>query len=85
MAAPTTPDDAKDRITKENRHQFLETAIASVSEADHEIRQAEARGRARRVREEELRHTVRRVAIGAVCLLVLTVAALVVTWFLRSQ
>ena len=78
MADPNAPQDTTDRITQENRHQFLETAIASVSEADQQIRQAEARGRVRRVREEALRQKVRRVAIGAAFLGALAIAGLLV-------
>ena len=80
MAAPNALQDTTDRITQENRHQFLETAIASVSEADQQIRQAEARGRERRVREEELRQKVRRVAIGAAIFGALAIAGLLVVW-----
>lgn len=83
MAAPNAPQDSTDRITKENRHQFFETAIASVSEADQQIRQAEARGRERRVREDELRQKLRRMAIGAAIVGALAVAAGLVVWLVK--
>ena len=65
----STPDNASLSITKDNRHQFLETAVASASEADRQIRQAEARGVARRAREEELKQTIKRTAIGVLVLI----------------
>ena len=85
MTAPIAPVDSTDRITQENRHQFFETAIASVSDADHQIRQAEARGRQRVLREEELRRKIRRIAFGALCLGLATIAALLIAWVLRTH
>ena len=64
---PTT-DNASLSITKDNRHQYLETAFANPSDADREIRQAEARGLARRAREEELKQTIKFTAIGVLAL-----------------
>jgi hypothetical protein len=65
----STPDHASLSITRDNRHQYLETAIVSASEADLEIRQAEARGVARRAREKELKQTLKRTAFGALALM----------------
>ncbi len=70
-------------ITKENRSQYFETAIASVADADREIRQAEARGRERRARENELRHTLKRIAWGLLALLVVGAGAGLTAYLLR--
>ena len=73
----STPDYASLSITKDNRHQFLETAVASASEADREIRQAEARGVARRAREEELKQTIKLTAIGVLVLIAVGAGVLI--------
>jgi hypothetical protein len=70
-------DYANLTITEDNRHQYLETAIANISEADREIRQAEARGVARRAREEELKQTLKRSAWIALACVVAGVGYLV--------
>ena len=83
--ASSPPKDAADArllITKENRHQYFETAVASVRDADREIRQAEARGRARLLREAEMKEKFKRGLLAA--LGVLGVAAIaVVVWLAR--
>lgn len=60
----TLHDPASLSITTDNRHQFLETAIAEASDADREIRQAELRGMQRRHREEALKLVMQRAALG---------------------
>ena len=83
--ASSPPKDAADSrlsITEENRHQYFETAVASVRDADREIRQAEARGRARLLREAEMKEKFKRGLLAA--LVVLGVAAIAVAvWLAR--
>ncbi|MES2943538.1 MAG: hypothetical protein V4772_11780 [Pseudomonadota bacterium] len=80
MSANTSPDQLNQdlSITKDNRYQYFETAIASASEADREIRQAEERGRERRVREQELKQTIKRVMWGVLAAALLAVGGLAV-------
>jgi len=67
-------------INDNNRHQYLETAIASVSDTDKLIRQAEARGQLRRQRENELKKILKRVSVSA---LVIVVAGALLALFIR--
>jgi hypothetical protein len=72
-----SPHDASHlSITQDNRHQYYETAIADASEADREIRQAEARGQARREKEAEFKKTLQRVGLGAVAMVLVLVVFL---------
>lgn len=73
-------DPASLSITRDNRHQYLETSIAEASEADREIRQAEARGLQRRQREEDFKQTLKRAAWGVLGAVVAAAAFMV---FLR--
>ena len=72
-----TSDDSlhqKLSITKQNRHQYLETQFVTAGQADREITMAEARGRERRLREQALQKKLIRIGwvllAGAVCLAV---------------
>ncbi|MDB5890290.1 MAG: hypothetical protein JWP47_1121 [Polaromonas sp.] len=58
-------------ITDDNRHQYLETAIAEVSKADHLIRRAETCGQLRRQRESELKQLLTHLSLGALTLVAL--------------
>lgn len=80
MPANTSPDQLNQdhSITKDNRYQYFETAIASASEADREIRQAEERGRERRLREQELKQTIKRVMWGVLGVVVLAAVGVAV-------
>ena len=70
-------------ITTENRSQYLETAIASVSSADRLIRQAEARGRARIQREHEVKEKLKRIAWGLLALTLVGSGAGLVAFLMR--
>ena len=80
MNSPRKSDSADEdlSITGKNRHQYYETAVASASDSDRLIRQAEARGHQRLMREEELRRTLKR-TLWAV--LLVTVVGAAATWF----
>ncbi|RZJ17911.1 MAG: hypothetical protein EOO54_15910 [Haliea sp.] len=70
-------------ITGKNRHQYLETAVASASDAERLIRRAQSRGHARELREEELRQKIRLAAgVFAMAVAVTGIAAL---WFVLSR
>ena len=77
----TTQDSLNQKLTinKRNRHQYLETAVVSTTDADREITMAESRGRERLVREKRLKQTVIRVGwsllagVVAAGLIVLTI------------
>ncbi len=70
-------------ITKENRSQYLETAIASEADADREIRQAEARGREQRAHEINVKQRLKRMAWGVLALLVVAAGAGLAVYLLR--
>lgn len=65
-------------ITKDNRHQYYETAIADASEADREIRQAEARGAARREKEAGFKKTMQRASMVALAVVLVLVVVLLI-------
>ena len=67
-------------ITKRNRHQYLETAIVSAASADREITLAESRGRERRLREQQRKHTLIRLGW---CLLAVVLLGGLATVLLR--
>lgn len=70
------PDDSLS-ITKKNRHQYYETAIVQASEADRQIRHAEARGKQRQARELALKKKLTQIAL--VLLGVVVVSAALIT------
>lgn len=72
MTSSRDPSNEDLSINRDNRHQYYETAIASAADADRELREAEARGRERRVREQEFRQAFKRGMWG---LLVLVLVA----------
>ena len=81
-----TPSNQLDQdlsITEDNRYQYFETAIASASEADREIRQAEERGRVRRAREQELKQSIKRVMWGVLALALLAVGGTLAAFVMR--
>jgi hypothetical protein len=61
MKSPGDPSDSDLSINKDNRHQYYETAVANATDADREIRQAEARGHQRWMREQERKQTLKKV------------------------
>lgn len=84
--ATNTPSDALHpdlTITKDNRSQYFETAIASVADADREIRQAEARGRERRIRELQFEKKLKRICWGLLALVLIAGGAVLVTYLMR--
>lgn len=83
-SAADSLDDEDMSINRTNRHQYYETAIASASDADREIRMAEARGRERQLREDELRRSIKRVAWRLLALLILGGASLAL-WLARRH
>lgn len=76
MKSPGDPPDSDLSINRDNRHQYYETAVANASDADREIRQAEARGHQRWVREQERKQTLKRVLVVLVVLAILGCVAL---------
>ena len=64
-------------ITKDNRHQYYETAVISASSADSQIRLAEERGRKRVIREERRMRQLKHTAVGLLAVLVCAVLAVV--------
>ena len=83
MTKSSSSSDEDTSINKKNRHQFYETAIASASDADREIRMAESRGRERVLREVELRRSIKRVVWRVVAVLVICVGVLI--WLLARR
>lgn len=79
----TSPEDSthqKLSFTRDNRHQYLETAMVSASESEREIMQAEARGRERRVREVVLKRRIQTIGNSLVVVTAVGVIAGVVFW-----
>jgi predicted PurR-regulated permease PerM len=62
-------------LNRDNRHQYFETAMLSVSEAEQQMLEAEARGRERRLREIVLKRRLQ--TLGSVLLVVAVIAAAV--------
>lgn len=58
MTSPENSINQKLSFTRDNRHQYLETAMVSASESEREMLEAEARGRERRVREVMLKRRI---------------------------
>lgn len=75
MNVPSDSVNQKLSMTRDNRHQYLETAMVSASESEREMRDAENRGRERRLREAAMRRRLQTLGLG---LLVVVAAALVI-------
>ena len=80
MPAPFDSVNQKLSITRDNRHQYLETAMVSASESEREMMQAEARGRERRLHEMVLRRKLRNLGAGLLVVLAVVVVAGTVMW-----
>ena len=78
MNVPPDTTHQKLSMTSDNRHQYLETAMVSGSEAEREMMEAEARGRERRVREAAFKRTLRKVGIGVVAVIAIAVVAFLI-------
>lgn len=72
MTSPQDSNHQKLSFTRDNRHQYLETAMVSASESEREMMEAEARGRERRVREAVLKRRIQTIGNS----LVVVVAAI---------
>lgn len=74
------PDTANQKLsmTSDNRHQYFETAMVTVSESERQMKEAEARGRERRIREAALKRTLRNVGIGLIAVLAIVAVAVVI-------
>jgi hypothetical protein len=83
MTSPQDSVNQKLSFTRDNRHQYLETAMVSASDAEREIMQAEARGRERRVREVALKRQIQNIATIAAVVVVLSVVAGLIFWATR--
>lgn len=79
---PSSSDSADQKLsmTRENRHQYVETAMVSASESEREMMRAEARGRERRLQEIVWKRKLQNWGMGLLTLLVILVVASAVMW-----
>lgn len=75
MPAPLDSISQQLSLTRDNRHQYLETAMLNASDAEREIMEAEARGRERRNREMILKRRIKTLAVGALIVVIVSVVA----------
>ena len=80
MTSPQDSTHQKLSFTRDNRHQYLETAMVSASESEREMLEAEARGRQRRVREVVLKRRIQTISNTLGVVLVIGVAAGAFFW-----
>lgn len=80
MTAPFDSTLQKLSVTRDNRHQYFETALVSASDSEREMMQAEARGRRRRVREAALKRRLQNLGAGLLVVLVVAGAVGVAVW-----
>ncbi len=73
MKSPQDSTHQKLSFTRDNRHQYLETAMLSASDSEREMMEAEARGRQRRVREVVLKRRIQ--TVGKTLAVVLVIGA----------
>ena len=81
----TSPQDSAHQnlsFTRDNRHQYLETAMVSTSEAEREMREAEARGRARRTQDMVRKRRLQNIGGSLMVVLVLGCIASFVYWLI---
>ena len=78
MNVPTDTTNQKLSMTSDNRHQYFETAMVSVSESERQMMEAEARGRERRVREAAFKRTLQNVGMGLIAVLAIAAVAVVI-------
>ena len=67
-------------MNRDNRHQYFETAMLSISEAEQEMLEAEARGRERRLREIALKRRLQNLGSGLLVVLVIAAAVGLAIW-----
>lgn len=81
----SSPDSIHQKLsfTRENRHQYLETAMVSASDAEREMMQAEARGRERKIREALLKRKVQNAMLGVAAFLGLSMVVGLAFWMSR--
>lgn len=80
MTSPQDSTHQKLSFTRDNRHQYLETAMVSASDSEREMMEAEARGRERRVREVVLKRRIQTIGNSLVVVLLLGAAAGAFFW-----
>lgn len=70
---PSSQDSINQKLsfTRDNRHQYLETAMVSASESEREMMEAEARGREHRIRAVAMKKNIRRTGWALMVLAVL--------------
>ena len=75
-------DSANEKLfmTRDNRHQYLETAMVSASESEREMMEAETRGRERRVREAAMRRKLQILVKGLMMVFAMAVVVGAVMW-----
>lgn len=76
-----SPKKSSDQITKDNQHQYYETAFSNDLDGDRKIRKAEARGREQRALEGARKQTIKRAFIGVLVVVVIAIAI----FYLRSH
>ena len=78
----TSPEDSIHQnlsFTRDNRHQYLETAMVSASDSEREMMEAEARGRKRRMREVVFKRRI--LAVGSSLAVVIVIGAVAGVFF----
>lgn len=83
MTSPQDSINQKLSFTRDNRHQYLETAMVSASESEREMIEAEARGRERRVREVVLKRRIQTLGTSLMVVIALGVVAGMAFWARR--
>jgi len=81
MNVPPDTTHQKLSMTSDNRHQYLETAMVSVSESERQMMEAEARGRERRIREAAFKRTLQNLGMGLIAVLAIAAVAAAI-WLL---
>ncbi len=82
MTSPQDSTHQKLSFTRDNRHQYLETAMVSTSEAEREMMEAEARGRERRVQDMVRKRRLQNIGSSLVVVVILGGIAGLVYWLL---
>lgn len=80
MTSPQDSTHQKLSFTRDNRHQYLETAMVSTSEAEREMLEAEARGRERRVQDMVRKRRLQNIGSSLVVVVILGGIAGLVYW-----
>jgi hypothetical protein len=80
MTSPQDSTHQKLSFTRDNRHQYLETAMVSASEAEREMMEAEARGRERRVQDMVRKRRLQNIGSSLVVVVILGGIAGLVYW-----